>query len=128
MCNTGNSKRQRTTDNLNFKKELWRENYNEIRVELDELSKVRDIKMPKKKTQNYLKEMTLTNARLWFRYRCKIIDHIKGNKSSMYKNNMQCRLCTTGENETQEHLEKCEFTTEMRKNLDLGKRDDKIQK
>ena len=44
----------------------------------------------------------------------------------MYKNRMQCRLCTTGENETQEHLEKCEFTTEMRKHLDLGKRDNKI--
>ena len=39
---------------------------------------------------------------------------------------MQCRLCTTGENETQEHIEKCKFTTEMRNNLDLGKGDDKI--
>ena len=70
--------------------------------------------------------MKLTNARLCFRYKCKIIDHIKGNKSSLYKNNMHCRLCTTGENETQEQLEICEFTKEMRKNLDLGKRDAKI--
>ena len=36
-----------------------------------------------KRGRNYLKEMTLTNARLWFRYGCKIIDHIKGNNSSM---------------------------------------------
>ena len=70
--------------------------------------------------------MTLTNARLWFRYRCKIIDHIKGNKSSVYTNNMACRLCTSGENETQEHLEKCNFTKDMRKNLDLNIREDKI--
>ena len=39
---------------------------------------------------------------------------------------MQCRLCTTGEKETQEYLEKCAFTTEMRKNLHLNKREDKI--
>ena len=41
----------------------------------------------------------------------------------MYKNNMQCRICTTGRNETQEHLEKCELTKEMRKTLNLGKRE-----
>ena len=70
--------------------------------------------------------MTLANARLWFRYRWKIIDHIKGNKSLKYKNNMACRLCTSGENETQEYLEKFEFTKDRRKNLDLEIRDDKI--
>ena len=81
---------------------------NKIRAKLDNLSKVKDIKMPTiKRERNYLKEMNLTNARLWFRYRCKIIDHMKGNKSSMYRNNMHCRLCTSGENETQEHLETC---------------------
>ena len=40
--------------------------------------------------------MTLTNSRLGFRYRCKIIDPLKGNKSSVYKNNMACKLCTSG--------------------------------
>ena len=73
-----------------------------------------------KRARNYLREMTLTNARLWFRYRCKIIDHIKGNKSSVYKNNMACGMCTSGENETHEHLEKSNFTKDMRKNLDLN--------
>ena len=38
-----------------------------------------------KRERNYLREMTLSNARLWFRYRCQIVDHIKGNKSSMYR-------------------------------------------
>ena len=89
-------KEKEQADNLKLKKALWRENDKEIRAELDELSKVKDLKMPTtKRERNYLKDMTLTNARLWFRYRCKIIDHIKGNKSSMYKNKMQCRLCTT---------------------------------
>ena len=44
----------------------------------------------------------------------------------MYKDNMECRLCTSGENETQEHLKKCKFKKDMRKNLDLEIRDGKI--
>ena len=63
--------------------------------------------------------MNIQDARVWFRYRCKITAHIKGNKSSMYKDNMVCRLCNSGENETQEHMEK-----EMWKNLDMGKEED----
>ena len=54
------------------------------------------------------------------------IDHIKGSKSSMYRNYMACRLCTSGEDETQDHLERCNFTKEMRENLDLNLREDKI--
>ena len=44
----------------------------------------------------------------------------------MYKDNMACRLCKSGENETQEHMEKCKFTKEMSENLDMGKEADKI--
>ena len=39
---------------------------------------------------------------------------------------MACRLCTSGEDETQDHLERCNFTKEMRENLNLTLRDDKI--
>ena len=116
--------RERTGRQSKTKK---KENDKEIRAELDELSKVKDIHMPTRKgDRNYMKEMTLTNARLWFRYCCKNIDQIKENKSSMYKDNMDCRLCTSGENETPKHLEKCEFTKDMRKNLDLKGRQDSI--
>ena len=59
-------------------------------------------------------------------YRCQMIDHIKGNKSSIWKHNMACRLCTSGEDETQDHLESCSFTKEMRGNLNLTLREDKI--
>ena len=44
----------------------------------------------------------------------------------MYRNNMQCCLCKSEEKETQEHLETCEFTEEMRKNLNIKIREDKI--
>ena len=39
---------------------------------------------------------------------------------------MACRLCTSGEDETQDHLERCNFTKEMRENLNLTLREDKI--
>ena len=89
---------------------------------MDKLSKVKDLKMPTaKRERNYLKRIYMMNARVWFRYRCKITAHIKGNKSSMYKDNIRCRLCNSGENETQEHMENCDFTKEMRANLNKGK-------
>ena len=39
---------------------------------------------------------------------------------------MACKLCTSGEDEAREHLERCKFTEDMRKNLDLNIREDKI--
>ena len=36
----------------------------------------------------------------------------KGNTSSACRNNMQCRRCTTGADEAQEHLKVCESTKE----------------
>ena len=70
--------------------------------------------------------MTLADASLWFRYRCQIIDNIKGNKSSHRKDDMACRLCTSGENETQVHLERFSFTKPKREDLDLTIRKEKI--
>ena len=62
--------------------------------------------------------MNLQYARVWFRFKGKISAHIKGNKSSMYRNDMECRYC---ENETQEH-----FTKEMRKTFDLTQETDQL--
>ena len=61
---------------------------------MDKLNKVKVLKMPtKKQERNYLNRMNMQDARVWFRYRC--TNHIKGNKSSLYEDNMQCRLCNT---------------------------------
>ena len=71
---------------------LWKENDKEIKIEKDKLSKVRDIPMPTKKYErNYLAKQTTANARIWFRYRSKIISDIKGNQSSKWTGHMQCR-------------------------------------
>ena len=82
---TDPNKEKEQADNLKLKRGLWKENDKEIRAELDELSKVKDIQMPTtKRDNNYLKEMTNTNARL------------------LYKDNMACRECPSGGNETHE--------------------------
>ena len=99
-----------SADDFKLKKGLWRENDKDIRLEMDQREKVRNIAMPQKKIErNYLAHQTIANARIWFRYRAKIIDNIKGNRSSLWTGRMQCRHCTTGESETQEHIEECAF-------------------
>ena len=63
--------------------------------------------------------MTLSNARLWFRFRCQIIENIKGNRSSQWRDNIECRHCTTGEHESPDHLERCIFFRKHREGLTL---------
>ena len=42
----------------------------------------------------------------------------------MYRNNMACRLYTSGEDKTQKHIERCNFTNDMRENMDMNIRED----
>ena len=87
-------------------------NEKEIQGELNKLKKVQEIEMPiTKNERNHLQDMTL--ARLWFRYRCQIIENIKGNRSSQWENRMHCRHCTSGENDTQEHLKNVHFSVNI---------------
>ena len=65
--------------------------------------------------------MNLPDARIWFRYQCKTTKYIKGNTSSAYRDNMDCRYCTSGEEETQEHMETWKSTSEMQQRLNLNK-------
>ena len=63
--------------------------------------------------------MNLPDARTWFKFRCKTTNNIQGNTTSNFRKNMQCRHCNSGEDETQEYLEKYEFTKVMRRTLNL---------
>ena len=76
--------------------------------------------------RNYLADLTLSDARIWFRYWSQILDNIKGNRSSQWENRMHCRYCTTGHRETQDHLEECTFFRKYRDTLDLTKGDHKL--
>ena len=109
-------------DDFKLKQALWRENDKEIRLEINQKEKVRDIVMPQKKIErNYLAHQTLANARIWFRYRSQIIDNIKGNRSSNWTGRMQCRHCTTGARETQQHIEECTFFRKYSETFHLSK-------
>ena len=44
----------------------------------------------------------------------------------MYRKDLKCRCCESGENETQEHFTSCDFTKEMRKSLDLTQETDQL--
>ena len=77
---------------------------------MDQKEKVRDIIMPQKKVErNYFANQTLADARIWFRYRYQIIDNIKGNRSSQWRNDITCRLCTGGDIEAQDYLKRCSY-------------------
>ena len=83
--------------------------------------------MPNKKIErNYLANLTLSDARIWFRYRSKILDNIKGNRSSQWENRMHCRHCTSGLRETQNHIEECTFFRKYRDTLDMTKGEHKL--
>ena len=43
----------------------------------------------------------------------------KGNRSSQWRDDMECRHCTTGEHETKDNLETCIFFRNKRVGLDL---------
>ena len=51
---------------MKLKKVLWRENYRELREEMDKLSKVKYFKIPAtKRERNYLKRINMQDARVF---------------------------------------------------------------
>ena len=66
---------------------------------------------------NYLKFLPLFSARVWFRYRARAIKGVKYNTKSSNLNNLNCRFCRSGAEETQEHLEICSGTEQERRKL-----------
>ena len=51
--------------------------------------------------------MSLPKARVWIRFRARAIAGVKGNFRHSYVNDMACRFCAQGFDETQEHLQLC---------------------
>ena len=83
--------------------------------------KVRDIwDENKRDKRNYLERMNIDDARVWFRYRSKMTIRVKGNRTSAFRDNMDCRHCDTKEEETQEHLEVCKGTEDLRQDIDMN--------
>ena len=66
--------------------------------------------------------MSIDDARVWFRYRRKMTRRVKGNRTSVFRDDMDCRHCDTKE----EHLEVCKGTEDIRKDIDMNIEHDKM--
>ena len=71
--------------------------------------------------REYMKVLSLTNARVWMRVRVRGVKVVKMNCKSSY-NDLRCRQCGTEALESQEHLEVCTGTSFERRGLDLSTR------
>ena len=88
-------------------------------------SKLEDIKCESYEAKNYLKEMTIPNARMMFRMRSKMVS-CKMNMSSKRSNIetfWKCESCMSGAIETLSHILYCEAYKPLRegKSLDSDK-------
>ena len=57
-----------------------------------------------RKMRNYLRQVNIEEARVWFRYRSRMTVRIKANIYSEFRNNMGCKHCYMDLVEFQEHL------------------------
>ena len=66
----------------------------------------------------YLQRLSLSNCRVYFRYRSRCIAMVRMNqKGKKPFESLTCRFCTNGVPETQEHLEICDGTKFERRGL-----------
>ena len=84
---------------------------------VEEKKKIRDRWDSGIKRRDYQSKMALENARSWMRYRSRMIRGMKANRSSENFLDMSCRLCKSGKEEDQTHLEDCEGTKNERREL-----------
>ena len=69
----------------------------------------------------YFQRLSLTNCRVYFRYRSRSTAMVKMNqKGKISYECLTCRFCNSNVLETQEHLEICEGTKFERRGLRLG--------
>ena len=69
----------------------------------------------------YLQRLSLSNCRVYFRYRSRCIALVKMNqKGNKPSESLTCRFCTNNLPETQEHLEMCEGTKFERRGVRIS--------
>ena len=71
------------------------------------MRKMQDRYLDDKNERDYIKKLNLQDTRSRFRVRSRITLRIKANRSSVFREDMACRHCTSAETESQEHIETC---------------------
>ena len=94
----------------------------EFLQEMQSSVKVSDRLSDDPEDNSYINKMSLPKVRVWIRYRARATAGVKGNFRHSHVNNMQCRLCSEGSDETQEHLQLCSGTLFERRGLDMSGR------
>ena len=87
-----------------IKRAICEKDKEEKRQDMENSKKVGDRLTDNPTDNSYLSVMPLHLSRVWIRYRAKMCKGVKYNNKRLYKD-LQCKFCTSGEEETQEHLE-----------------------
>ena len=107
------------TNNLNvseIKSKIWEKVRTEARVNMLASVKVADRVTANGEDNSYIHCLTLPESRIWIRYRARCISGVKVNFKQSHRD-LKCRFCSSGSNESQEHLEKCAGTAFERRGL-----------
>ena len=89
------------------------------KTKVEESRKVGDRATGDQQQNNYLSYMSLPNSRIWMRVRARSIKGVKVNNKRSH-NNLSCRFCNDGTEESQEHLEVCRECGYERRGLNMS--------
>ena len=91
-------------------KKAYREKaFEDLLIKQDSYSKGSNLVYGDLKMRRYLKtrELTREQASLAFRFRTRMVSKIKANFRNSFQDNMACTVCSSGEDDSQEHLIVC---------------------
>jgi hypothetical protein len=109
-----------------IKKAVWDHHHADVKKDLNESSKLMDIKDDDFSTvQEYFNDKSVCNTRMEFKVRCKMVPDIPCNFKNKYKRMGEDGLifsyCKKGSEFSQSHCLDCPAWAEIRKGLDLTK-------
>jgi len=102
--------------------------YKEMKKDMERYDKLKEVKdQDLRNEQEYMHVKAADKARLAFRIRTKMIKHVKMNFKNLYKGNLRCEKCESGEEESQEHMMVCTGWEEERGSLDMLRIMDQVE-
>ena len=75
--------------------------------------------------KEYMKTKNITESRMLFRIRTKMLD-LKENMKGRYKSNLECDACDSQESESQSHIMRCEGYKSLREGMDFSQDKDLV--
>ena len=102
--------------------------YKEMKEEMNKYVKLQEVKdSDMRQEQDYMHEKAVDKATKAFRLRTKMTKCVKMNYKNLYKGNLKCDKCESGDEDTQEHLMVCMGWEEERGSLDMLRIMDQVE-